>query len=164
MTIHSSNSHTYTYNPERIAIQVLREMTTQQRQERRVSLQELSDTLEVPIAVLVPIQAALDRQGFIDRERMSVTMVGFVTGLSLLRRRTLFAAYRRLKKLVASASHMTTSHLAACTCSPITCPLPCPMPCQMPCHCAVPAMCQLFQFCAAGKRHITCQPQGHAAG
>ena len=92
MTIHSSNSHTYTYNPERIAIHVLREMTTQQRQERRVSLQELSDTLEVPIAVLGPILAALERQGFIDRERMSVTMVGFVTGLSLLRRRTLFAA------------------------------------------------------------------------
>ena len=83
MKAHHSTSNTYPRDHERIAIQVLREMTTQQRRERRATFAELEAELAVPASDLRCVLAALDGLDLIDAERMSLTLAGFAVGMRL---------------------------------------------------------------------------------
>jgi len=92
MKARHTNSDTYTYDHERIAIHVLREMTTQQRLERRATFAHLRSALAVPASDLKAVLAALDGLDLIDAERLSLTLAGFAVGMRLLRRRMSAAA------------------------------------------------------------------------
>lgn len=77
---------------EQLAIQVLHQMTTFQRQSRCVTLYELCQLLEVEPNKLRPVIAALDVRGLVDAKRMRLTMHGFITGVGLTRSRVFRAA------------------------------------------------------------------------
>jgi hypothetical protein len=68
---------------EQLAIQVLQQLTTYQRQARCLTLYELCQLLDVELDPLRSVVAALDVRGLVDAKRMRLTMRGFVTGLGL---------------------------------------------------------------------------------
>ena len=92
MKAHHTKSDTYACDHERIAIHVLREMTTQQRRERRATFADLRSSLAVPTSDLKAVLAALDGLDLIDAERLSLTLSGFAVGMRLLSQRARVAA------------------------------------------------------------------------
>ena len=66
-----------------IAIHLLRALTRYAREDRRVSLEDLSRDLGVRKADARRILTALDRRGFVDVLHMRPTMLGFAVGHAL---------------------------------------------------------------------------------
>ena len=102
MKAHTLSSPNHIIDRGQLAIHVLCAMTTHQRKGSRCTLDELVDELGMRRPDVRSVVSALHRQGYVDLQRMSLTLAGFAIGLSL-RGRQLRSACRERRVSRAAA-------------------------------------------------------------
>jgi hypothetical protein len=83
MKAHTPSSPNHIIDRGQLAIHVLCAMTTHQRKGARCTLDELITELGVRRPDVRDVVSVLHRQGYVDLQRMSLTLAGFAIGMSL---------------------------------------------------------------------------------
>jgi len=83
MKAHTPSSPNHVIDRGQLAIHVLRAMTIHQRKGTRCSLDDLVSELGVRRPDVRSVVSALHREGYVDLQRMSLTLAGFAIGQSL---------------------------------------------------------------------------------